>query len=190
MQHTWFAGTVKDSWKPKDGGFNSLFASQVRFVRERFNLQKDTKKPGTEHGDTWVLLEQLPHSQGEQFFMRVRRFSWLEFHKRGGVITPTFRLEFDLAQAIWDGRNYTVGSVLKSDAFEIVFPENFPQSPPEFRLQGVRGYGASHQHHLNSGDWLCIFAGWGDWRGERDNLLSGLMVAIDWMVWHWTSFEQ
>ena len=194
-ENTWFAGSIRRGWQPKDGGLNELFSVQVRSLRERCALSK--VKIGVEEGRSWILYEDLPHARCS-VFVKVTRLSWLEFDRYGGAydgyLSPVFRLQFEMAEAIppnrlrGGGRDYARGKTFYQDEFEIMFPSDYPSTPPNFRLGGVRGFGPSHEHHLNQGDWLCIIAGARDWNGRSDNVASGLGPAFDWAAWHHLGF--
>lgn len=195
-ERTWFAGSIGNNWKPQDGGLNELFKLQVRAMRERCSLTKANL--GVETGNSWILYDDLPHAQ-TSVYIKVSRFTWLEFERFGNYqsyLSPVFRLDFEMAEAAskrrlghGGARVSERGDTFYADSLEIVFPQNFPWDPPNFRLRSVRGIGASHEHHLNSGDWLCILAGPNDWNGRADNVSSGLGVAFDWAAWHYLNFN-
>jgi hypothetical protein len=45
-----------------------------------------------------------------------------------------------------------------------------------------------HEHHIFNHGVLCIFAGENDWDPSKSTALTAILVAVDWLAWHYAKF--
>lgn len=193
MPYSWFTTYSGYNWTP-ERGYNTLFAEQVRLIREWFHLTK-TQTVGREVGTgKWRKYD----LQGETVFIAVDTFQWKGYREAGGTLSPVFKLEIRIGQKKPKG---LLAQILNDDSQEriavffhntliIEFPRFYPDEPPRFRIDDHRydREASSHSHHMFRGGWFCILANPSDWNRGRDTIISGLNAALDWIVWHHRKF--
>jgi len=189
----WFSNYFDNDWDPSKG-YNTLFAEQVRLIREWFSLKK-TGSPGVElTTGKWRLYD----LQGQTVFITLDKLEWRDYKRRAGGITPVFKLRLKIAREkpkgfiarVLNDNSQRSMEIFFQQTLIIEFPRYYPDEPPRFRIDNHRYdvESASHSHHMFDGGWFCILAGSGDWSRSRDTIISGLNAALDWIVWHYQKF--
>ncbi len=179
----WYTTFGGYDWTP-DKGYSDLFATYVRLVREEFLLNKTNTVGVEESRGLWVPYK----VQHRDVSVIVDRFSWRGYGDDGPFFDIKLRVALKTLPS-WFNKLFgqTVGfRVIFNEEIRVLFRDDFPASPPIFRIGNSKYQGLNdlHGHHIFSGGELCILADPGDWNPDKDTILRAINAAIDWIVWH------
>lgn len=180
----WFTTYGGCDWTPQKG-YSDLFISYVRAIRDWFHLEKTDrvgvevakgiwKEYNVQERDVFVILDRFEWTHGDSdnvFFKMKLRVGSRAF---GNIFFRLFNRQ-------------TPMKVIFDEEIKVIFPSDFPNSPPYFQIQN-RGYHnltQLHEHHIYSGGEMCILADARDWNPDRDTILRAVNAAVDWIVWHY-----
>jgi hypothetical protein len=99
---------------------------------------------------------------------------------RSNVSTPSSR----------SAKRYSDEKVIFNGEFRVEFKKSYPFSPPMIRMKDRKYHRITdhHEHHIYGGGVLCIFADSDDWDSSKSTALTAILVAVDWIVWHYEKF--
>jgi hypothetical protein len=177
----WFSPYQGKDWTPAQG-YSDRFKKDVRDLRKYLSLQKI--KPDLDI-TTGIWRDFFLPRERKTYYVFAESFNYGAYRTVAeyNYITPIFRLAIKIAT------EPNMESVFYSETMVIEFPENYPKSPPYFKIDNPRiDYTrVSSTHHIHWGR-LCILAEDKDWDPDRDTIWSATLAALDWCVMHYNNF--
>jgi len=87
-------------------------------------------------------------------------------------------------------KKYPDENIVFNGAFNIEFGIRYPGLPPNIRMEDVAYHRITdhHGHHIFREGILCIFEDRNDWNPSKSTALTAILVAIDWIAWHYSEF--
>jgi hypothetical protein len=185
----WYTALSPAEWSPeKKGAYNDFFTDMIRGTRAAFYLEKVHAGLEANPSGKWRPF----NVQGKEALAIVDRFEWMNFDSDDGIyFDMKLRVavkETNVIQMLF-GRTSTT-KIIFDEVVRINFDEEFPISPPLFRVisSHYRNITDMHGHHLFSNGTLCILADRKDWNPEKEHILRAVNAAIDWIVWHYETW--
>ena len=202
MSH-WFTPYGGYDWTPANG-FNEYYGRMIADFKQKFLLGK-SGTPGIfvpTNKNSWIEYRGI---RGLDIYVAITRMDVTQHVRRSGYVSPVIRLQVQMARQIRNRKggmlerffNPTSGTSGEARfekffdyPFHIEFPEDPKDRPPLIKIDNSRFWlGPSHRYHQLRGNWLCIIAGYSDWVGGKDNLVTAVGAAFDWTVWYFKSFQ-
>ena len=180
----WFCptyhGVVWNNETEKKYGYDQQFINTVEHVRNHFGLWRTLD--GREVGQEWVpyLLGQPGNEQAVDVYIHGFRWNLFRYDEHGYP-----HMQFNLFVKLrWSATQ----DDFADKEIVLVFPSNYPRSPPKFYTKDYEHYDGSHDHHTHEDGKFCMLTETVDWH-KGDTVISAINVALNHVVMHYQKFQ-